>query len=140
MGTEHHLCQSPIKSPLKPKKAPVITRGEYSKVRVGSYGAKKICCWLGRQIKTEKAKRQRRQKDRQRQRRQERQTGLFRDVVPRNGRRAVIVQRISCKYIKSALWIVRYLSVFNLVKRCLCQSEQFPCQSRIFSQNQYTSV
>ena len=27
-----------------------------SKVRVGSYGAKKICCWLGRQIKTEKAR------------------------------------------------------------------------------------
>ena len=37
-----------------------------SKVRVGSYGAKKICCWLGRQTKTEKADKDREGKQRQR--------------------------------------------------------------------------
>ena len=66
---------------------------------------------------------------------QKRQTGLFRDVVPRNGRRAVTVQRTSWKYGKPALWIVRYLSVSSLVKRCLCSMERGPYQSRIFSKN-----
>ena len=39
---------SPTKSPLKPKKAPVITRGEYYKVRVGSYGTRFVVDWGGK--------------------------------------------------------------------------------------------
>ena len=47
----------------------------------------KICCWLGRQIKTEKAKTEKADKDRE-------------------GRRAVTVQRIDQKYGKPAFWTV----------------------------------
>ena len=94
METEYQLCQNPAKSPFKSKKIPVITRGEYYKVRVRSYGAKKICCWLGRQIKTEKARKTgKADKDRE-------------GKKDREGRRAVTVQRISYKYIKSVLWTV----------------------------------
>ena len=62
METEHHqLYQNPTKSPFKSKKAPVITRGAYSKVRVGSYETRFVVDWGGRQrqrrqTKTEKAK------------------------------------------------------------------------------------
>ena len=79
METEHHhqLCQSPTKSPLKPKKAPVITRGAYSKVRVGSHGTKDLLL-TGAANKDREGKgregrqRQRRQKDREGRQRQRR--------------------------------------------------------------------
>ena len=87
---------------------------------------------MGRQIKTEKAKRQRRQKDREgkktekakRQRRQKDREGkktekarktekakknklVYSEIfVSYNGRRTVTVQRTSWKYGRSALWIV----------------------------------
>ena len=114
METEyyHQLYQNPAKSPLKPKKAPVITRGAYSKVRVGSYGTKDLLL-IGaankdregkkdregrqrqrRQAKTEKAKRQRRQKNKL----------VYSEIfVSYNGRRAVTVQRTSWKYGRLAL-------------------------------------
>ena len=76
----------------KPDKIPIETKkctcyygiAASSKVRVGSYGSKKICCWLGRQIKiekakkTEKAKRQRRQAKTEKAKRQRRQAGSYR--------------------------------------------------------------
>ena len=97
METEYHhqLCQSPTKSPLKPKKAPVITRGAYSKVRVGSYGTRFVVDWGGGQRQRRQAKTEKVDKDREGR---QRQTGLFRDIVSYNGRRAVTVQRISQKY------------------------------------------
>ena len=122
----------------KPDKIPIETKkctcyygiAASSKVRVGSYGAKKICCWLGRQIKiekvktekakkTEKADKDREDKDRegrQRQRRQKNKLVYSKIFVSYNCRWAVTVQRTSWKYGRSALWIVRYLSVFSLVE------------------------
>ena len=93
METEYHhqLYQNPAKSPLKPKKAPVITRGAYSKVRVGNMEQKRfVVDWGGRQ----------------RQRRQKNKLVYSEMFVSYNGRRAVTVQRIGQKYGKPALWIV----------------------------------
>ena len=88
METVHHqLCQSPTKSPLRPKKAPAITRGAYSKVRVGSYGTRFVVDWGGRQrqrrqIKTEKAG-----KDREGRQRQRRQTKTEKANKDREGKK-----------------------------------------------------
>ena len=118
METEYHhqLYQNPAKSPLRPKKAPVITRGAYSKVRVGSYGTRFVVDWGGRQrqrrqAKTEKADKDREGKTKTEKANKDREGKKDRQVcseifVPRNGRRAVTVQRISWKYGKPALWTV----------------------------------
>ena len=120
METEHHqLYQNPTKSPLKPKKAPVITRGAYSKVRVGSYGTRFVVDWGGqtktgkakktekaskdregdregrqrqRKTKTEKAKTEKAGKDREGKKDRRVCSKIF---VSYNGRWAVTVQRIS---------------------------------------------
>ena len=79
---------SPTKSPLKPKKAPVITRGAYSKVRVGSHGTKDL-------LLTGAANKDREGKDRE-----------GKDREGKKDRQAVTVQRISQEYGKPALWTV----------------------------------
>ena len=114
----------------KPDKIPIETKkgtcyygiAASSKVRVGSYGAKKICCWLGRQIKiekakTEKAKRQRRQTKTEKAGGQSPYRESTRNTASRH------------------FGLLQYLSVFNLVKWCLCSIERGPCQSCIFFQN-----
>ena len=85
------IMSSPTKSPLKPKKAPVITRGTYSKVRVGSYGTKDLLL-IGAAGKDREGKKDRRV--------------CTEMSVPCNSRWAVTVQRIGQKYIKSTLWTV----------------------------------
>ena len=64
--------------------------------------------------KTEKAKRQRRQAKTEKAKKDRRVCSKI--FVSYNGRWAVTVQRTSWKYGRSALWIVRYLSVFSLVE------------------------
>ena len=136
------------------KSACCYSGGAYSKVRVGSYGAKKILLLTGaagkdregkqrqrRQTKTEKAN-----KDREGKQRQRRQAKTEKAKKQTNW----YIQR--CSYLTTAdgqlpykepsgntasrhSGLLRYLSAFSLVKRRLCQPERFPCQSYLFSKS-----
>ena len=135
----------PDKIPIKTKKGTCYYGiAASSKVRVGSYGAKKICCWLGRQIKIEKAKTEKAKK----QRRQAKTEKAGKD---REGKKTNwYIQKYS--YLTTAGGQLLYREPAGntadrhsglygtcqcsaLLKWRLCSMERILCQSRIFSQN-----
>ena len=106
METEHQLCQSPTKSPLKPKKAPVITRGEYYKVRVGSHGTKDLLLIGATADKDREGKK----------------TNWYIQkcsYLTMTGRQ-LLYKELARNTSSQHFGLLQYLSMFNPVKWCLC--------------------